>query len=158
MYSRIQKGISERLDPNIVNPTEADIVLETVKIDNLIWNFRVFNNFKASQKLTFTAFAMYRGKDTGLNFTMDPMYFVNLGARYSFLENNKATFSLNFNNVFETQKISIASERPFLQTANFYPEFTTVSGTLSYRFGDGKYRAKSRKQRDDFIKEAQGGL
>ena len=158
MYSRIQKGISERLDPNIVNPTEADIVLETVKIDNLIWNFRVFNNFKASQKLTFTAFAMYRGKDTGLNFTMDPMYFVNLGARYSFLENNKATFSLNFNNVFETQKISIVSERPFLQTANFYPEFTTVSGTLSYSFGDGKYRAKSRKRRDDFIKEAQGGL
>ncbi|MFH4967947.1 outer membrane beta-barrel family protein [Gaetbulibacter sp. M240] len=158
MYSRIQKGISERLDPNIVNPTEADIVLETVKIDNLIWNFRVFNNFKASQKLTFTAFAMYRGKDTGLNFTMDPMYFVNLGARYSFLENNKATFSLNFNNVFETQKISIVSERPFLQTANFYPEFTTVSGTLSYRFGDSKYRAKSRKRRDDFIKEAQGGL
>lgn len=158
MYSRIQKGISERIDPTIANPTEADIQMETVKIDNLIWNFRVFNNFKASNKLTFTAFAMYRGKDTGLNYTMDPMYFVNLGARYSFLENNRATFSLNFNDVLNTQKINLVSERPFLQTARFRPEFRTVSGTLSYRFGDGKYRAKSRKQRDDYIKNAQGGL
>lgn len=158
LYSQTQKGIAERIDPTLVNPTQNDIILETIKVDNLIWNFRVFNNFKASKKLTFTAFAMYRGKNTGLNFEMDPMYFVNLGARYSFLENNKATFSLNFNDVLNTQEISILSERPYLQKVMFFPEFRTVSVNLSYRFGDGKYRAKSRKRRDDNIKSVEGGL
>lgn len=158
LYSQTQKGIAERIDPTLANPTENDIISETVQVDNLIWNFRVFNNFKASKKLTFTAFAMYRGKNTGLNFEMDPMYFVNLGVRYSFLENNKATFSLNFNDVFDTQKIQIVSERPYLQTAEFIPEFRTVSANLSYRFGDGKYRAKSRKRRDNNIKQNSGGL
>lgn len=158
LYSQTQKGIAERIDPTLVNPTENDIISETVQVDNLIWNFRVFNNFKASKKLTFTAFAMYRGKNTGLNFEMDPMYFVNLGVRYSFLENNKATFSLNFNDVLDTQKIQIISERPYLQTAEFIPEFRTISANLSYRFGDGKYRAKSRKRRDDNIKQNSGGL
>ena len=158
LYSQTQKGIAESIDPTLTNPTEIDINLETIEVDNLIWNFRVFNNFKASKKLTFTAFAMYRGKNTGLNFEMDPMYFVNLGARYSFLENNKATFSLSFNDVFNTQKIAIVSERPYLQTAAFVPEFRTVSANLSYRFGDGKYRAKSRKRRDKDEKSASGGF
>lgn len=158
LYSQTQKGIAERIDPTLTNPTEDDIILETVQVDNLIWNFRIFNNFKASKKLTFTAFAMYRGKNTGLNFEMDPMYFVNIGARYSFLEDNRATFSLSFNDVFDTQKIQIVSERPYLQTAEFIPEFRTVSANLSYRFGDRKYRAKSRKRRDDNIKSTQGGL
>lgn len=158
LYSQTQKGIAERIDPTLVNPTENDIIAETVQVDNLIWNFRIFNNFKASKKLTFTAFAMYRGKNTGLNFEMDPMYFVNLGVRYSFLENNKATFSLNFNDVLDTQKIQIVSERPYLQTAEFIPEFRTISANLSYRFGDGKYRAKSRKRRDDNIKQNSGAL
>ncbi|MGC1204522.1 MAG: outer membrane beta-barrel family protein [Flavobacteriaceae bacterium] len=158
LYSRTQKGIAERIDPTLANPTESDIILETLKIDNLIWNFRVFNNFKVTKKLTFTAFAMYRGKDTGLNFEMDPMYFVNLGARYSFLEDNRATFSLSFNDVFNSQKIFIVSERPYLQNVNVFPEFRTFSANLSYRFGDSKYRAKSRKRRDDNIKSTDGGL
>ena len=158
LYSQNQKGIAERIDPTLTNPTESDIISEKAEVDNVIWNFRMFNNFKASQKLTFTAFGMYRGKDTGLNFERDPMYFVNLGARYSFLENNKATFSLSFNDVFNTQKIAIVSERPFLQTAEFKPEFRTVSVGLSYRFGAGKYRAKSRKRRDNDEKSGSGGF
>jgi outer membrane receptor protein involved in Fe transport len=156
LYSRTQKGIAERIDPTIINPTENDIISERVEVDNLIWNFRIFNNFSVSKKLTFTAFAMQRGKETGLNFEVDPMFFVNLGARYSFLENNKATFSLSFNDVFNTQKVAVLSERPFLQTARFSPEFRTVSANLSYRFGDGKYRAKSRKRRDNNEKSGGG--
>ena len=158
LYSQTQKGIAERIDPTLINPTENDIISETVEVDNVIWNFRIFNSFKANKKLTFTAFAMYRGKDTGLNFEVDPMYFVNLGARYSFLEDNRATFSLSFNDVFDTQKIAVVSERPFLQTAKFSPEFRTVSANISYRFGDGKYRAKSRKRRDNNEKSGGGGF
>ncbi|MBV7267976.1 outer membrane beta-barrel family protein [Winogradskyella luteola] len=158
MYGRRQRGFAETLDPTIQNPTEDDIELNNVEVDNLIYNFRVFNNFKVSKKLSFSAFAMYRGKDTGLNFEMDPMYFANLGMRYNFLEDNRATFSLNFNNVFDTQEINILSERPFRQEVNFMPEFNTVYAGLSYRFGGGKYRAKSRKRRDNDEKSGGGFL
>ncbi|WP_406684262.1 TonB-dependent receptor [Seonamhaeicola sp. MEBiC1930] len=157
LYSQTQKGIAERIDPTLPNPIEDDIIEETVEVENTILNFRVFNNFKVSKKLTFTAFAMYRGKNTGLNFEMDPMYFANLGMRYAFL-NNKATLGLSFNDVFNTQKIGIVSERPYLQEANFSPEFRTFSLNFNYRFGDGKYRAKSRKRRDNDEKQVQGGL
>ena len=158
MYGRKQRGFAESFDPSIVNPTEDDISLNEVEVDNLIYNFRIFNNFKVSSKLSFSAFAMYRGRDTGLNFEMDPMYFVNLGMRYNFLEDNRATFSLNFNNVFDTQKINILSERPFRQTVDFRPEFKTIFAGLSYRFGGGKYRAKSRKRRDNDEKSGGGFL
>ena len=156
LYARKQTGFAESLDPTIVNPTESDIEINNVEVNNTIYNFRVFNNFKVTKNLSLSAFAMYRGPDTGLNFEMDPMYFVNLGLRYSFLEDNRATFSMNFNNVFDTQEISIVSERPFRQTVEFMPEFKTIFAGLSYRFGGGKYRAKSRKQRDDNEKDGSG--
>lgn len=156
LYGRTQRGFAESLDPNIDNPTEDDIDLTNIEVDNLIYNFRVFNNFKITKKLSLSAFAMYRGKDTGLNFEMQPMYFVNLGLRYSFLEENRATFSLNFNNVFDTQEINVLSERPFRQEALVQPEFSTIFVGLSYRFGGSKYKAKSRKQRDDDEKSGGG--
>ena len=156
LYARQQTGFAESLDPTLPNPTETDITVSNVEVNNVIYNFRVFNNFKVTKQLSLSAFAMYRGPDTGLNFEMEPMYFLNLGLRYSFLEENRATFSLNFNNVFDTQQINIISERPFNQTVTFEPEFKTIFAGLSYRFGGGKYRAKSRKQRDDNEKDGGG--
>ncbi len=156
LYNQKQKGIAESIDPTIVNPVESDINLNTIEVDNLVYNFRVFNNFKVTKNLSLSAFGLYRGKETGLNFEVDPIYFVNLGLRYNFLEDNRATFSLNFNNVFDTQEIQVLSERPFVQHVNFEGEFKTIYAGLSYRFGGGKYRAKSRKQRDDNVKDGGG--
>ena len=156
LYTQTQSSFAESLDPTIPNPTVDDIELSQVEVDNVVYNFRIFNNFKLSKKLSLSAFGLYRSRNKGLQFTMDPMYFVNLGARYSFLEDNRATFSINFNNVFDTQEISIVGERPFRQTVNFFPEFKTIFVGLSYRFGGNKFRAKSRKQRDDNEKSGNG--
>ncbi|OZV67513.1 TonB-dependent receptor domain-containing protein [Winogradskyella aurantia] len=156
LYGRRQRGFAESLDPTIPNPTEDDIELNNVEINNLIYNFRFFNNFEVSEKLAFSAFALYRGKQTGLNFEVEPLYFVNLGLRYNFLEENRATFSLTFNNVFDTQEQNTTSERPFRQELNWFPEFNTIFAGLSYRFGGGKYKAKSRKQRDKDTKSNSG--
>lgn len=156
LFARKQRGFAETLDTSIPDPQESDILVSNIEVDNIIYNFRVFNNFRVSKKLSLSMFAMYRGKETGLNFEMDPMYFVNLGMRYSFLKENRATFSLNFNNVLDTQKINILSERPFRQTVDFRPEFKTIFAGLSYRFGGGKYRAKSRKRRDNDEKSGGG--
>ena len=57
---------------------------------------------------------------------------------------------------YNTQEINILSERPFRQDVLVQPEFKTIFAGLSYRFGGGKYRAKSRKQRDDNEKDGGG--
>ena len=48
--------------------------------------------------------------------------------------------------------------RPYEQRLHFQWESQTVGFNLSYRFGNGKYRAKSRKQRDDNEKKGGGIL
>ena len=156
LYSQNQKSIAERLTVPTEVATENDIVIETVEINNVAFNFRVFNNFKVSNSLSFTAFGFYRGANKSTQFDQDPMHFVNLGMRYSFLE-GKATFSFNYNDVFNTMKASLSADRPFRQKAEFNWESNTWNLGLNYRFGGGKYRAKSRKQRDDNEKDG-GGL
>lgn len=151
LYSQTQEGIAETIDPTLPNPTEMDIQTNITEVDNVIYNFRAFNNFRVNKNLTFTAFALYRGKNRGLQFEIDPIYLLNLGMRYNFIPNG--TFSLNFNDVLGTQEISILGDRPFLQTASVSPEFRTVSASILYRFGGGKYRAKSRKNRDNDEKD-----
>ena len=154
LYSQTQTSLSERLTVPVDSATIDDIVLENVEVDNIAWNFRMFNNFKVSKKLSLSAFGFYRGKNKGVQFEMEPMYFVNLGMRYNFLD-NKATFSFNFNDVFDTMRAEFKGNRPFLQEGQFNWESRTLQASLSYRFGDGKYKAKSRKQRDN--DELQGG-
>ncbi|WP_296345531.1 outer membrane beta-barrel family protein [Winogradskyella sp.] len=149
LYNQKQKGIAESIDPTLPNPTENDINVNVVEVDNLIMNFRIFNNFKVTKSLSLSAFGFFRNTETGLNFEVDPIYFLNLGMRYSFLEDNRATFSLNFNNVLNTQEVSVFSARPIPTQVNFEGEFKQIFAGLSYRFGGGKYRAKSRKNRDN---------
>jgi len=54
--------------------------------------------------LTLSAFGFYRGNQKTLQFDIDPIYFVNVGARYSLWE-DRGTFSLNYNDIFDTMKI-----------------------------------------------------
>ena len=86
------------------------------------------------------------------------MYFVNLGVRYSFLENKNATLSFNYNDVLNSMKFIGYGSRPFVQDFEFNWESNTWSIGLNYRFGDGKFRAKSRKNRDDNTKQGGGFL
>lgn len=156
-YNQTQKGITERLANTGQDPTEADIITETIEVDNLAWNLRMFNNFKVSEKLTFSAFGFYRGMNQNIQFEVQPMYFVNVGMRYSLWE-GRGTFSLNYNDIFNTMQFAFDGQRPYAQTGGFNWESQTVNVNLSYRFGGGKYRAKSRKRRDDREKDGGGGL
>jgi hypothetical protein len=158
LYSQTQKGIAESLAVPIETATVNDIITETTEVDNVAWNLRMFNNFKVSKKLSLTAFGFYRGKNKTLQFDIDPMYFVNLGMRYSFLPDNRATFSFGYNDIFNTMKFSGTGSQPFKQEIEFNWESNTWNIGLNYRFGGGKYRAKSRKRRDDNEKSGSGGF
>ena len=157
LYNQTQTGIAERVDGSIVNPTEDDIIVDIVEVDNVAWNFRMFNNFKVTKDLSLSAFGMYRGSARTLQFTLEPMYFVNIGARYSLWE-GKGTFSVNYNDIFDTMQFAFEGELPYAQIGAFNWESNTIYVGLSYRFGGGKYRAKSRKRRDSDEKSGSGGI
>jgi outer membrane receptor protein involved in Fe transport len=125
-----------------------------LETNNTAWTFRSNHTFKATDKLTFQLFGFYRSKAKNLQMDMNPMYFMNIGGRYSLLD-DKATLSLNFNDVFNTQEFSFTNGRPLPQNGRFKGETQNVYIGFSYRFGGGKNRALKRKQRDD--NEAEGG-
>ncbi|WP_299207881.1 TonB-dependent receptor [uncultured Dokdonia sp.] len=155
VFSQTQQSFAETVDPTTDNPTVNDITSSNFEIDNVVWNFRVFNNFKATKKLTFSAFVMYRGANENIQFEVDPMFMTNIGARYNFWE-GKATASLNYNDIFNTMKFQGTGTRPFNQNIQFNWESNTINAALSLRLGSNKYRAKSRKRRDKDEKEGGG--
>jgi len=155
LFYQLQKGVTERLANG--GTSSEDIIQESVEVENTAWNLRMFNNFKATKDLTFSLFGFYRGQSRGLQFEARPMYFVNIGARYNLWE-GRGTFSINYNDIFNTMRFAFEGERPFPQQGAFNWESNTVFVGLSYRFGGGKYRAKSRKRRDDNVKSDSGGI
>ena len=159
LFSQTQTGITERLADGVTgqDATTADIITEEVEVDNVAWNLRMFNNFKVNKTLSLSAFGFYRGKNQGIQFLMKPMYFVNVGARVNLWE-GRGTFSVNYNDIFDTMEFAFDGQRPFPQVGAFNWESNTWNVSLSYRFGGGKYRAKSRKNRDDREKDGSGGI
>ncbi|UII76570.1 TonB-dependent receptor family protein [Flagellimonas sp. HMM57] len=156
-FSQTQRGVTESLSGDSPNPTENDIVEERVEVDNTAWNLRLNNSFKVSKSLTFQLFGFYRGQNRTIQFTARPMYFVNLGARYSFAK-GKGTISLNYNDMFNTMRFGFDGDRPYEQEGGFNWESNNLYAGMSYRFGSGKNKAKQRKRRDSNTKESGGGI
>ena len=157
MFSQTQRGLTESLLTDNSSATEEDIVTQRLEVDNTAWNLRLNNSFTATKQLTFQLFGFYRGSNRTIQFEVEPMYFINLGARYSFAQ-GKGTLSLNFNDVFNTMRFAFDGDQPFLQTGEFNWESQNVFAGLSYRFGSGKNRAVKRKRRDDNTKQGSGGI
>lgn len=142
LYSQTQKGVVDNINR---------------EVDAVVYNFRLNNSFKATKNLTFQAFGFYRGEQEGILFKTKPFYFVNAGARYNFLE-GKGTFSINFNDIFNTMRFRFSANNPYPQNGEFQGETQTVFLGLSYRFGSGKNRKASRKRRDNNEKSGGGIL
>ena len=125
-----------------------------VEVENTAYNFRLNQTFNVTKALSLQLFGMYRSKAQMLQIEAQEMYFINAGARYNFLK-DKATLSLNFNDIFDTQQFQFKADLPYSQKGTFKPDSQTVYLGFSYNFGGGKNSALKRKSRDD--NEAQGG-
>lgn len=142
LYGQTQKGIIDNVSK---------------EVDAVIYNFRINNSLKATKNLTFQVFGFYRGEQEGVQFKTKPFYFVNTGARYSFM-GGKGTASVNFNDIFNTMRFRFSGDNPYPQNGKFKGETQTVFLGLSYRFGSGKNRKADRKRRDNNEKSGGGIL
>ncbi len=157
LFSQTQKGVAERLSKPIDTATKDDIETIINTVDNVAYNFRMFNSFTATKKLSFTAFMFYRGRNKTLQFDVLPMYFVNIGARLNILK-GKGNISLNYNDIFNTMRFGFEGRLPYPQNGRFYWESQTIQLGFNYRFGSNKYQARSRRERDSDEKNSGGGM
>lgn len=125
-----------------------------VEEDNTQYRLQTNQTFKLTKQFRFQLFGMYVGPQKTLQFNIEEFYFLNTGFRYSFLK-DKATLSVNFNDIFNTNENRITTDRPIPQSAYFKPDTQQVNIGFTYRFGGGKNAALQRKQRDD--NTAKGG-
>ncbi len=132
VYSRTQKGFIEN---------------EPVEVSNTLMNVKLNNSFKVSKNLTFQLFTFYNGKQSILQYDLKDNFFMNAGARYNFAK-GKGTFSLNFNDIFKTQRFAFETFRTIIQEGQFKRDSRSVYLGLAYRFGSGKNKSVKRKKRD----------
>lgn len=136
VYSRTQKGFIEG---------------EPVEVNNTLMNAKLNNSFKATKNLTFQLFTFYSGKQSVLQYDLKDNFFMNAGARYNFAE-GKGTLSVNFNDIFRTQRFAFETFRTIIQEGQFKTDSRTVYLGLAYRFGSGKNKSVKRKKRDKNVK------
>lgn len=126
-----------------------------VEEDNTQYRLQTNHTFKLTKQFRFQLFGMYVGPQKTLQFDIEEFYFLNTGFRYSFLK-DKATLSINFNDIFNTNENRITTDRPIPQSAYFKPDTQQVNIGFTYRFGGGKNSALQRKQRDDNTAKGSG--
>lgn len=132
VYSRNQKGFIEG---------------ERVEVNNTLMNVKLNNSFKATKDLTFQLFTFYSGKQSVLQYDLKDNFFMNVGTRYNFAK-GKGTISVNFNDIFRTQRFAFETFRTIIQEGQFKTDSRAVYLGLAYRFGSGKNKSAKRKKRD----------
>ncbi|WP_439130546.1 TonB-dependent receptor domain-containing protein [Polaribacter sp.] len=146
-YSQEQLGT---VDNTNVNPQQ-------ISVQNNVFNARVSNSFAATKNLRLQLFAMYRGPQKDIQWDVENMWMINMGASWTVLK-GKGTINFRVNDIFQGMKFAFNSENPFVQNGQFNWESRTTFLGFNYRFGGGKNKAKSRRQRDDREKDGGGGF
>lgn len=121
------------------------------------FNGRMNSNFKANKRLSLLLFGFYRGAVDGLQNNSHEMYKMDIGSRYTLLD-NKMNISLRFNDVFNTMKYAFDTMSPYPQSGQFSWESQTVYLGLTYNFGGAKIKNLQRKQREDNTNKGGGGM
>ena len=146
-YSQEQLG---NINNTGANPTQ-------LTVQNNVFNARVNNSFKASDRLNLQLFAMYRGAQRDIQWDTGSMWMLNAGGSLTVLD-GKGTINFRVNDIFRGMFFRFDSTNPFVQNGEFYWESRTALLGFNYRFGGGKNRAKQRRQRDSNEKQDGGGF
>ena len=148
-----QKGLVSVLRPGSAN--DFDFIEK--EVDANAFNARMNSNFRVNKRLSFLLFGFYRGGVDGVQSHSKEMYKIDAGGRYSLL-NNKMSFSVRFNDVFNTMKFGFDGTNPYPNRGQFKWESQSLYFGINYMFGGGKNRAMQRKYREDNTKQGGGGM
>jgi hypothetical protein len=113
------------------------------------YNLRLMNNFQIGKQTSIQFMVMYRSKIKFLQGEITPMVFANLGVKYDFLKNNKASIAVNVSDVFHTQFFGVSTfGSSFNGNVKRYWESTVGNIVFTYRFGklEGKPTSSSKKK------------
>lgn len=136
------------VDFNLYSQTLKGVLAgQNIEQDNTFWRLQSHNTFKLSSKFRLQLMGIYMSSAKSLQFEIEEMYFVNLGARYNFW-NDKASLSMNLNDIFNSRIQRLHAEVPQVQEGTFYWDNRTLYVGFSYRFGNNKTKALQRKNRD----------
>ena len=91
VYFKTAKGTVQNANTN---------ALENAEVDVTTFNARINNSFTATKNLRFQLFAMYRGRDRGLQYDRKEMYKMDFGATYNILK-GKGTITARYNDVLK---------------------------------------------------------
>lgn len=142
------------------------------------WFIKINNNFKASNKLSFQLSGSYQsktilppggsggggggrgggpggmfGQSTSAQGYVRPVYYVDAAIRYNFMKDNKASLSINMNDIFRTRVSDTHSESPFfIQDVFRRRDPQVVRINFNWRFGKfdaSLFKRKSNKNQED---------
>lgn len=111
------------------------------------WGVRVNNNLNLTKSLSLQNFFMYRGEYKFIQGEVEPMWRMDIGLRYTFMD-NKASISARMSDVFDTFYSKIHLSNPMPGLGKFYWESQTFYVGFSYNFG-GDVRKRNIKQENN---------
>jgi iron complex outermembrane receptor protein len=120
------------------------------------WSTRVNNNLTLTNNLSLQHFFMYRGAYKFIQGEMQPMWRMDLGARYSFMD-GKATFTARVSDIFKTFYGHAKISHPTPGDGEFRWEAQTLYVGFTYNFG-GDVRKRNLQQESNGGAQSGGGI
>ncbi len=123
------------------------------------YNLRLMNTFNITPKASLQFMVFYRSKIKFLQGEITPMVFANIGFRYDFLKDNKASISINVSDIFHTQYFGVStSGNTFKGSTHRYWESTVGNIVFSYRFGKSDNKGGQPKQKKSNFEDNGAGV
>ncbi|MFN8284553.1 MAG: TonB-dependent receptor [Chitinophagales bacterium] len=123
------------------------------------YNLRLMNNFTITPKASLQFMVMYRSKIKFLQGEITPMVFANLGFRYDFLKNNKASITVNVSDVFHTQYFGVSSNGTYFSgNVKRFWESTVGNIVFTYKFGKSENKQQMPKQKKSNFEDTGSGV
>lgn len=120
------------------------------------WSTRVNNNITLTPQLSLQHFFMYRGAYKFIQGEMQPMWRMDLGARYTFMD-GKATFTARISDIFKTFYGHAKIGHPTPGEGEFRWEAQTLYVGFTYNFG-GEVRKRNLQQESNGGAPSGGGI
>jgi iron complex outermembrane recepter protein len=123
------------------------------------YNLRLMNTFNITPKASLQFMLFYRSNIKFLQGEIRPMFFANLGFRYDFLKENRASVTVNVSDIFHTQYFGVRTEgSTFSGNVKRYWESTIGNIVFTYRFGKSESKGNQPKQKKSNFEDNGAGV